>query len=141
MRCHPALVYREGRHCVTYLDRRAQLDPRNAARPAPGTVLCRADEIPEHAGKSFRYRSSDDVFMGLVIRFRGEIVAYVDSCPHYGWPLAYDADHIFSGDHLLCTGHGALFEPAGGICVAGPCLNEALTEWPISIVDGHVVTA
>ena len=126
---------------MTYLDRRAQLDPGNAARPASGTRLCRLDEIAEPGGRSFRYRQGDDVFMGLVVRFEGRVVGYVDSCPHFGWPLAYDDNHLFSGNHLLCTGHGALFRPLDGICVAGPCLNEAMTEWPVTVVDGNVVTA
>ena len=126
---------------MTYLDRRAQLDPANAARPAAGTVLCALDEIPEPGGRNFRYRVGDDVFMGLVVRFAGGVVGYIDSCPHFGWPLAYDDRHLFSGDLLLCTGHGALFRPLDGMCVAGPCLDEALAAWPVEVVDGQVVTA
>jgi nitrite reductase/ring-hydroxylating ferredoxin subunit len=126
---------------VTYLDRRAQLDPANAARPAAGTVLCALNEINEPGGKTFRYRSGDDVFMGLVIRFKGDVIGYVDSCPHFGWPLAYDGDHVFSGDHLLCTGHGALFRALDGLCMAGPCVDEALAPWPVKVVDEEVVCA
>lgn len=126
---------------MTYLDRDAQLNPGNAARPAPGTPLCALTDIKEPGGKSFRYRVGDAVFMGLVVRFGGQVMGYVDSCPHYGWPLAYDDDHLFSGQHLLCTGHGAMFRPLDGMCVAGPCLNEAMTVWPVEVVDGQVVTA
>ena len=125
---------------MTYLDRDAQLKADNAARPAPGTVLCRLDEVAEPGGKSFRYREGGDVFMGLVVHFGGKLVGYVDSCPHFGWPLAYDDRHLFSGEHLLCTGHGALFKPLDGMCVAGPCLDEALSEWPVEVVDGVVLT-
>ncbi len=125
---------------MTYLDRDAQLNLANAARPAAGVTLCAVDDIAATGGKSFRYRQGEDVFMGLVIRFDGQVRGYVDSCPHFGWPLAYDDAHIFAGEHLICTGHGALFQPLDGMCVAGPCLNEAMAAWPVEVRDGMVVT-
>lgn len=113
----------------------------NAARPAPGTVLCAVEDIPEPGGKTFRYRTESAIFAGIVVRFGGQVRGYVDSCPHAGWPLAYDERYLFSGDHLLCSGHGALFRPLDGVCVAGPCIDEAMTPWPVRVVDGAVVCA
>ena len=126
---------------MTYLDRSKQLSLDNTARPAAGVVLCALADIGDPGGRRFRYRVDDNVFMGLIVRFNGHLRGYVDSCPHFGWPLAYEDDHLFSGEHLLCTGHGALFRPLDGMCVAGPCLNEAMIEWPVTVVDGMVVCA
>ena len=116
-------------------------DEPNPARPAVGTVLCTVADIPEPGGKTFRFRQDSDLFTGLVVRFGGQVVGYVDSCPHFGWPLAQHDNYLFSGDHLLCSGHGAMFRPLDGVCVAGPCLNAALTAWPIAVRDGQVVCA
>lgn len=116
-------------------------DGANAARPAPGTALCAVADIPEPGGKTFRFREGDDLFTGLVVRFDGQVVGYVDSCPHFGWPLAQHDDYLFSGSHLLCGGHGAMFRPLDGVCVAGPCLDEALSAWPVEVRDGQVICA
>jgi nitrite reductase/ring-hydroxylating ferredoxin subunit len=116
-------------------------DEANAARPAAGTVLCAVEDIAEPGGKTFRFREGDDLFTGVVVRYGGEVVGYVDSCPHFGWPLAQHDAYLFSGQHLLCSGHGAMFRPLDGVCVAGPCLNEALATWPVAVRDGQVVCA
>lgn len=110
----------------------------NAARPARGTVLCALSDIPEPGGKTFRFREGSDLFAGIVVRFGGKVVGYIDSCPHVGWPLAQNDAYLFSGDHLLCSGHGAMFRPLDGRCVAGPCLGDSLTPWPIKLSNGIV---
>jgi nitrite reductase/ring-hydroxylating ferredoxin subunit len=115
------------------------VNPANAAQPEPGTPLCALNDIKEPGGKSFRFRAGDAVFAGLVVRFEGQVRGYLDSCPHNGWPLAFDDDRLFSGNHLLCSGHGAMFRPLDGMCVAGPCQDEAMTPWPVRVVDGQVV--
>lgn len=110
----------------------------NPARPAAGTVLCRVDEI--EGAKGFRFREGDAVFYSLVISRDGEVWGFVDSCPHTGQPLSLFGDRYFTreGDLLLCSGHGALFRPSDGQCVAGPCQGEGLTPWPVRI-EGEVV--
>jgi nitrite reductase/ring-hydroxylating ferredoxin subunit len=45
-----------------------------------------------------------------------------------------------SGEHILCSGHGALFRLSGE-CVAGPCLGDRLREWPVEVRAGEVFTA
>ena len=114
----------------------------NPAAPAPGTPLCRVDEIAEPGGKGFYFREGDALFAGFVIRKDGEVRGYVDSCPHAGWPLGAFGDRYLTRDQLiLCTGHGALFRPLDGVCVAGPCLGQSLTPWPITITDGEIAVA
>lgn len=116
-------------------------DEANAAQPPAGTVLCAVADISEPGGKTFRFREGDDLFTGLVVRFGGQVVGYVDSCPHFGWPLAQNDAYLFSGQHLLCSRHSAMFRPLDGVCVAGPCLDEALTAWPVAVRDGQIVCA
>lgn len=113
----------------------------NPARPPPDTRLCALSEIADPGGKGFRFRADTHLFAGFVVR-RGDTVAgYVDSCPHAGWPLAALDDRYLtrSGEHILCSGHGALFS-LDGRCVAGPCQGDVLTPWAVAVRDGEVFT-
>jgi nitrite reductase/ring-hydroxylating ferredoxin subunit len=115
----------------------------NPARPAAGTALCRLDEIAEPGAKGFDFRSGEALFAGFVVRRGGGVYGYVDICPHAGWPLAADPDRYLTRDgrHIFCSGHGALFKPETGVCVAGSCWGWALDPWPVTVdADGVVRT-
>ena len=118
--------------------RRAGLNP---AAPASGTRLCRLDEIEQARG--FRFREGDRVFHGMVLRKGDAVWGFVDSCPHTGQPLSLFGDRYFTRDGklLLCAGHGALFRPDDGECVAGPCQGRGLTPWLVVVRDGEVTVA
>jgi nitrite reductase/ring-hydroxylating ferredoxin subunit len=115
----------------------------NPARPPPGVTLCRLDEIADPGAKGFDFRVGLDLFMGFVVRQRERALGYVDRCPHAGWPLAAAPDRYLTrdGQRLFCGGHGALFRIEDGLCLAGPCADQALTPWPVAVVEGVVVTA
>jgi nitrite reductase/ring-hydroxylating ferredoxin subunit len=109
------------------------------ARPPAGVVLCRLDEIADPGAKGFRFREGEAEFAGFVVRWGGGVIGYVDSCPHAGWPLAlFDRYLTREKDLILCAGHGALFRPGDGECVAGPCAGDRLSPWPV-VVDGEVL--
>lgn len=114
----------------------------NPARPAPGTELCRLDEIGEPGARGFRFRAEGALFAGFVVRKDGQVQGWVDSCPHAGWPLAI-MDRYLTRDarHILCQGHAALFRVEDGVCSSGPCHGERLTPWPVEVRDGAVVVA
>ena len=72
----------------------------------------------------------------------GALSAYENFCPHAGGALNFLPDKFFSRDgrHLLCTRHGAKFEPTEGLCVLGPCSGDALNALPFEVgEDGDVV--
>lgn len=120
----------------------ARSDVVNPARPAPGARLCALEEIADPGAKGFRFRHEDRLFAGFLVR-RGDLVrGFVDSCPHAGWPLSALDDRYLTRDerHILCAGHGALFE-LDGRCVAGPCVGAHLMAWPVEVRDGDVFTA
>jgi len=60
---------------------------------------------------------------GFAICIKGKIYAYRNHCPHVGSPLDWVPNQFFSddGETLLCHTHGALFDPATGDCISGPC--------------------
>ncbi len=113
-----------------------------SARPGPGVVLCRVDELSDPGSKGFRFREGDSMFAGFVVRKAGKIMGYVDSCPHAGWPLGrIDGTFLTAEkDFIYCAGHGALFRPENGLCVAGPG-GGALLRWPVTVEGDLVVTA
>lgn len=115
----------------------------NPARPPAGVVLCALAEIPEPGARGFTFRAGEALFAGFVVR-RGEGVAgFEDRCPHAGMPLALIPHRYLTreGDLILCVSHGALFRPADGVCIGGPCAGRALTPWPVRVEAGELVTA
>ena len=113
------------------------------ARPPAGVALCAVADLTDPGSKGFRFRADSKMFAGFVVRMGEEIRGYVDSCPHAGWPLAAWDDRYLTreGDLILCGGHAALFRPLDGVCIAGPCADERLTPWPITVENGQIVTA
>ena len=113
----------------------------NPARPAPGTALCRLDEIPEPGAKGFDFRDGEMVFAGFVVRKGALVLGYVDSCPHAGWPLSPLPDRYLTRDaeRLFCGGHGALFRVEDGLCTAGPCDGDSLLKWPVTVDDQGII--
>jgi nitrite reductase/ring-hydroxylating ferredoxin subunit len=41
----------------------------------------------------------------------------------------------FDAQYLMCATHGALYEPATGLCIAGPCIGKSLEPVPIVFYD------
>ena len=56
-------------------------------------------------------------------------------------PLDFLPDQFLTRDRreLLCATHGARFEIATGVCVAGPCKGRALAAIPVRVEHGDVV--
>jgi nitrite reductase/ring-hydroxylating ferredoxin subunit len=125
-----------------------ELDEIHGARPRawktpPNVPLCTLDSLPDPGARNFVLQIGEAFFHGFVVR-RGETVSgYVDRCPHMGFPLAQELDRYLTrdGDYILCSWHGALFEPDKGKCVGGPCSGQSLREWPVVVTDGVVKTA
>jgi len=95
------------------------------ARVAPGTTA------------KFRLQCGERRVNGLVVNHEGTVHAYVNRCPHVGTPLDLWDNEFLTDDKrlIVCATHGAMFEPAGGRCVAGPCAGDALAPLPM-VVDG-----
>ncbi|HET7731618.1 MAG TPA: Rieske (2Fe-2S) protein [Usitatibacter sp.] len=77
---------------------------------------------------------------GFAVRHGGKVHAYVNRCPHMGTELDWQPGEFFeeAGLYLICSTHGALFEPKDGFCVAGPCRGASLQPLEIAERDGQV---
>ncbi|WP_431357218.1 Rieske (2Fe-2S) protein [Pseudomonas jessenii] len=108
--------------------------------------VCHINDILPGTSQGFRYSpfGHDDIFL---VNQGGIIYGYRNSCPHWpGSTLPLKKGQYLDeyAKHIVCRGHGALFEIETGICISGPCRGERLTALSIE-VDEHgnvfVVTA
>ena len=104
-------------------------------------VICASAELAEGGdGVRFELATRSPAF---VVRYLGRARAYVNRCPHAGTELDWQEGRFFdeTGLYLICSTHGALFEPGTGLCVAGPCRGACLEPLAIRERDGQVVLA
>jgi nitrite reductase/ring-hydroxylating ferredoxin subunit len=92
---------------------------------------------------TFRLACGGRTLHGFVVNHGGGYHAYVNCCPHVGTPLDLWPNEFFAedGQTLICSTHGALFEPATGRCTAGPCAGDALTRLPLRLDGPDVVVS
>ena len=103
-------------------------------------VVCRLSEL-EGGARGFTVGSGAWPLRGFVVRV-GEVVrGYLNRCPHAGHPLDLLPQRFLTADGtlILCSSHGALFEKASGLCVAGPCAGRALTPIALQVRCGFVL--
>lgn len=77
---------------------------------------------------------------GFALRFDGKVVAYVNRCVHVPTEMDWQEGQFLDMDKrwILCSIHGAAYEPADGRCVGGPCGRGKLTTIAVEERDGQV---
>ncbi|HYP66923.1 MAG TPA: Rieske 2Fe-2S domain-containing protein [Thiobacillaceae bacterium] len=94
-------------------------------------VICSSAEL-EDGGRGVRF----EVDWGgrktpaFVVRYQGKPRAYLNRCGHVGVELDWHEGAFFDADgvYLICSTHGALYDPATGHCVAGRCNGNGLVS-------------
>lgn len=76
----------------------------------------------------------------FALRFDGRVVAYVNRCAHVPTEMDWQEGEFLDMDKrwILCSIHGAAYEPADGRCVAGPCTGARLMAIAVEERDGEV---
>ena len=103
--------------------------------------LCAADELAER-GRAVGF----DVLLwrqparAFALRFDGRVVAYINRCAHVPTEMDWQpGEFLDSGkEYILCSIHGAAYDPRNGRCVAGPCGRGKLTLLQVEERDGEV---
>ncbi len=64
----------------------------------------------------------------IVLHAEGALKVYLNRCLHLPIPLDGGSGEVLAPDrtHLRCGTHGALYRPADGLCVLGPCKGASL---------------
>ena len=112
-----------------------------ASAAAPPEPLCRSEELAER-GRAWvwdvtQYGQSARAF---ALRFDGQVRAYINRCVHVPTEMDWQAGEFLDSDKrwILCSIHGATYEPADGRCVGGPCGRGRLTAVAVEEREGQV---
>ena len=112
----------------------------NVGKPEP-LPLCASGELIEK-GNAFvfdvlHYREPARAF---ALRFEGKVVAYLNRCVHVPTELDWQPGEFLDGgkEFILCSIHGAAYEPRHGKCIGGPCGRGGLTPIAAEERDGEV---
>ena len=76
----------------------------------------------------------------FALRFEGKVVAYLNRCVHVPTELDWQPGEFLDGgkEFILCSIHGAAYEPRTGHCIGGPCGRGKLTAIAAEERDGEV---
>jgi nitrite reductase/ring-hydroxylating ferredoxin subunit len=104
-------------------------------------LLCRSDALEER-GKAvvFDVLHYREVARAFALRFDGQVVAYLNRCLHVPTEMDWQpGEFLDSGrEFILCSIHGAAYNPTDGRCVGGPCGRGRLTVLRVEERDGQV---
>ena len=104
-------------------------------------LICAASELLDGGrGGRFSVLREDKTLPAFVVRYGGGVHAYLNQCAHISVELDWAEGEFFesSGLYLMCTTHGATYEPDTGFCVSGPCKGRRLTALAVVEQDGNV---
>jgi len=107
----------------------------------PGEYVCASNQLQEGgSGVRFLVERNGHTRPAFAVRHVGCAVAYLNRCAHKLVELDWQEGEFFDAEHrhLVCTTHGALYDPASGVCVGGPCRGASLTAVPVREVNGAV---
>ena len=76
----------------------------------------------------------------FVLRIDGRVVAYLNRCVHVPAEMDWQDGEFLDMDRrwIVCSIHGAHYEPETGRCAAGPCGRGRLTALAVEERDGRV---
>ena len=87
-------------------------------------LLCDSAELVDGgAAVSFDVVFAGQACRAFAIRYQGRPHAYLNRCAHVAMELDWQPDRFFddTGRWLLCSTHGAVYQPDTGACAGGPC--------------------
>ena len=113
----------------------------NAPGPIAPQVLCASAELEER-GRAVVF----DVLLwrqparAFALRYDGRLVAYLNRCSHVPTEMDWQEGHFLDADKrfIVCSIHGATYEPETGRCVGGPCGRGRLVVIEVEERDGEV---
>ena len=107
----------------------------------PAQSLCASDALEER-GKALvfdvlHFRQPAHAF---ALRFEGRVVAYLNRCAHVPTEMDWQPGEFLDSakEYILCSIHGAAYDPRSGRCLGGTCGRGKLTELQVEERDGQV---
>ena len=109
--------------------------------PSPPLAVCEAALLQDgglaHVFDLLEYGRPVRAF---VMRFEGRVVGYLNRCLHVPVEMDWQPGVFLdsSKQWILCSTHGAAYDPLDGRCVGGPCGRGRLTRLELEERDGQV---
>ncbi len=102
--------------------------------------ICRLNDLPVRGSRGFSVSTpggAQDIFL---VRQRGRVFGYRNSCPHTGGPLDWVPDQFLNLEENLiqCATHDALFRIEDGLCLKGPCAGQSLKALAVEVNGDRV---
>jgi nitrite reductase/ring-hydroxylating ferredoxin subunit len=114
--------------------------PSAVAVPEP-QPLCASDELKERGqAVVFDVLQWGEPARAFALRYDGRVVAYLNRCLHVPAEMDWQPGEFLDGDKefIMCSIHGAVYEPQTGRCAGGPCGRGKLTVIDAFERDGQV---
>ncbi|MBL8362141.1 MAG: Rieske (2Fe-2S) protein [Rubrivivax sp.] len=115
------------------------------AEPPPAAdepqALCASSDLEERGlAQVFDVLLWGQPARAFALRFDGRVVAYVNRCAHVPTEMDWQQGQFLDMDRrwILCSIHGAAYEPADGRCVGGPCGRGRLMAIDVREEGGQV---
>ena len=110
------------------------------ARGAPQR-LCASAELAERGDAIlFDVLQWGQPARGFALRIDGRVVAYLNRCAHVPTEMDWQPGQFLDSERqfIVCSIHGATYEPETGRCVGGPCGRGRLVVIEVEERDGEV---
>jgi nitrite reductase/ring-hydroxylating ferredoxin subunit len=108
---------------------------------SPAQDLCPSDALADR-GKAhvFDLLEYGKPARGFVLRFEGQVVGYLNRCAHVPTELDWQEGEFLDDQRewIICSIHGAIYNPRTGHCVAGPCAGRSLKSLQVQEREGRV---
>jgi len=115
--------------------------PDEGGSPPGAILLCASDQLEESGrGAVFDVLLWRAPVRAFALRYEGRVVAYVNRCAHVPTEMDWLPGEFLDADrrYILCSLHGAAYEPTSGRCVGGPCTGGRLMAIEVLERDGRV---
>jgi nitrite reductase/ring-hydroxylating ferredoxin subunit len=104
-------------------------------------LICTAAQLEDGGhGVRFELAWQGEQAQAFVVRHAGRVRAYLNRCGHVPVELDWQPGAFFDVDsvYLICSTHGALYDPADGRCLGGRCAGQGLTPLQVCERDGKI---
>ena len=104
-------------------------------------LICESSALAD-SGQGVRFEVEYDgrLTPAFAVRYGGVVHAYLNRCGHVAMELDWQEGVFFDlgGHDLLCSTHGARYDPRSGRCLGGPCKGTPLVRLRTEERQGRV---
>jgi nitrite reductase/ring-hydroxylating ferredoxin subunit len=103
-------------------------------------AVCASADLGDRQHRIVPVLFKDEQHTAIVLRYQGEIYAYLNQCVHMVRRLdcAHDAVFDEQRERLRCSMHGIVYDPATGESLSVLCSGEKLEPLRSTELDGQV---